>query len=220
VTTAGRPAALAIGVLMLLGASAVPARAELVFFASGRAMSVRAVRTEGDQLALQLRSGGVIFCDPALIVRVAPDEIPYPDEVPEVAAAPTIPALGAVPEDFRELIQTTAARHGVDPVLVSALIQVESAFHSGAISPKGARGLMQIMPSTGRQYGALDLLDPAVNIEAGVRHLKRLLTRYDLPQALAAYNAGEGAVDRFGGIPPFSETRNYVSRVLHLIGQS
>jgi soluble lytic murein transglycosylase-like protein len=79
---------------------------------------------------------------------------------------------------------------------------------------------MQIMPSTGRQYGALDLFDPKVNLDAGIRHLKSLLRRFELPIALAAYNAGEGAVSRFGGIPPFKETRNYVSRILKILGRS
>jgi soluble lytic murein transglycosylase-like protein len=109
----------------------------------------------------------------------------------------------------------------VDPRVVSALIQVESAYHSRAVSPKGARGLMQLMPATGRQYGALDLFDPKVNLEAGIQHLKKLLSRYDqLPLALAAYNAGEAAVDRFGGIPPFRETQDYVSRILRLLNRS
>jgi len=78
---------------------------------------------------------------------------------------------------------------------------------------------MQVMPTTGRQYGALDLFDPKVNVDAGVRHLKKLLSRYDLPLALAAYNAGEAAVDRFGGIPPFRETQRYVARILRILGQ-
>ena len=79
---------------------------------------------------------------------------------------------------------------------------------------------MQLMPATGRKYGALDLFDPKVNVEAGVQHLKRLLSRYDLPLALAAYNAGEAAVDRFGGIPPFRETQSYVSRILRILSRS
>jgi soluble lytic murein transglycosylase-like protein len=103
---------------------------------------------------------------------------------------------------------------------VNAVIQVESAYHSRAMSPKGALGLMQVMPATGRQFGALDLFDPKVNVDAGVQYLKKLLSRYDLPIALAAYNAGEAAVDRFGGIPPFRETQDYVSRILRLLSRS
>ncbi len=203
----------------LLGV-APAARAEIVFFPSGRILSVSAIRSQGENLVLKLRSGGEITCAKELIAKVEPDEVAYPDEI--LAALPAARALiepPAIPDRFRELITTAAARHGVDARVVHALIQVESAYHSRAISPKGARGLMQVMPSTGRQYGALDLLDPKVNVEAGVRHLKGLLRRFDLPLALAAYNAGEAAVDRFGGIPPFRETQNYVARILRLLNR-
>jgi len=200
-----------------------PARAELVFFQSGRAMSVRAIRSNGDELVLQLRSGGEIHCDKSLITKVEPDEVEYPEDVLE--ALPFAKAIvrepdAVIPEPYRELITAAAARHGVDPRVVSALIQVESAYHSRAVSPKGARGLMQLMPATGKQYGALDLFDPKVNLDAGIQHLKKLLSRYDLPLALAAYNAGEAAVTRFGGVPPFRETQNYVTRILRLLNRS
>lgn len=212
---------LAVAVMAAGLAWGTPAHAELVFFPSGRVLSVRAIRSNGDELVLKLRSGGEITCDKDLIVKVEPDEIEYPEEVLAAAApAETIIVPPAIPERYRELITTTAARHGVDARIVHALIQVESAYHSRAVSPKGARGLMQIMPSTGRQYGALDLFDPKVNLDAGVRHLKSLLKRFDLPIALAAYNAGEGAVSRFGGIPPFKETQKYVSRILQILGRS
>ncbi len=203
--------------------AAAPARAELVFFQSGRAMSVRAIRSDGDEIVLQLRSGGDIHCDKSLIVKVEPDEVEYPEEV--LQALPFARTLieiepPSIPEQYRDLVTQTAARHGVDARVVNALIQVESAYHSRAVSPKGAKGLMQLMPATGRQYGALDLFDPKVNLEAGIQHLKRLLTRYDLPMALAAYNAGEAAVNRFGGIPPFRETQDYVTRILRLLNRS
>ena len=205
---------------LLLLTAAAPAYAELVFFQSGRAMSVRAIRSENDGIVLQLRAGGDVHCDQSLIVRVEPDEVEYPDEVAEASSVAGEPDAPPIPEAFRELVTSTAAKHGVDARVVNALIQVESAYHSRAVSPKGARGLMQVMPTTGRQYGALDLFDPKVNVDAGVRHLKKLLSRYDLPLALAAYNAGEAAVDRFGGIPPFRETQNYVTRILRILGRS
>jgi hypothetical protein len=213
----GTAAVLALGV-----AWASPAQAELVFFPSGRALSVRAVRSDGDLLVLKLRGGGEITCDRDLIVKVEPDEIEYPEDV--IAALPAAKAIiepPAIPEPFRELVASTAARHGVDARVVHALIQVESAYRSRAVSHKGARGLMQLLPSTGRQYGALDLFDPKINLDAGIRHLKALLDRFEeLPLALAAYNAGEGAVARFGGIPPFKETQNYVTRILRLLDPS
>jgi hypothetical protein len=217
-----RLSSIAAGALVAVGlAWGTPAHAELVFFPSGRVLSVRALRSDGDLLVLKLRGGGEITCDRDLIVKVEPDEIEYPEDM--LAALPadkTVVEAPAIPERYRELITATAEKHGVDAHLVHALIQVESAYHPRALSPKGARGLMQLLPSTGRQYGALDLFDPKVNLDAGVRHLKSLLKRFDLPLALAAYNAGEGAVSRFGGIPPFKETRNYVSRILKILGRS
>jgi len=184
-------------------------------------MSVRAIRSDGNELVLQLRSGGEIRCDKTLITKVEPDEVEYPEDV--LDALPFARAIlepAAIPAQYRDMIAKSARLHGVDARVVNALIQVESAYHSRAVSSKGARGLMQLMPATGKQYGALDLFDPKVNIDAGIQHLKKLLTRYDLPSALAAYNAGEAAVDRFGGVPPFRETQNYVSRILRLLNRS
>ncbi len=207
--------------ILLSITAAAPARAELVFFQSGRTMSVRAIRSEGDDIVLQLRGGGEVHCDKSLIAKVQADEVDYPEEALDaLPSAGTTSAPLEIPERFRDLVTKTAARHGVDARVVDAVIQVESAYHSRAVSPKGARGLMQLMPATGRQYGALDLFDPKVNLDAGVQHLKKLLTRYDLPLALAAYNAGEAAVDRFGGIPPFRETQDYVTRILRLLSRS
>jgi hypothetical protein len=206
-----------LGSVLLVGAS--PAAAELVYFPSGRALSVRAIRSDGDLLVLQLRGGGEVTCGHDVIVRVAPDEVEYPEEI-AAASATDAARLAHLPEKFRTLIVDTASRHGVPVDLVNALIQVESGYRANVTSRKGARGLMQLLPATGRRYGALDLFDPHVNVDAGVRHLKSLLDRFDLPVALAAYNAGEAAVARFGGIPPFRETRNYVSRILALLKRS
>ena len=211
---------LILSALLLLITAVAPAHAELVFFQSGRAMSVRAIRSDNDEIVLQLRNGGEIHCDQSLIARVEPDEVEYPDEVAEASPSVDESSAPTIPEPFRELVRSTAARHGVDARVVSALIEVESAYRSRAVSPKGARGLMQVMPATGRQYGALNLFDPKVNVEAGVQHLKKLLSRYDLPLALAAYNAGEAAVNRFGGMPPFRETQNYVTRILRIVSGS
>jgi hypothetical protein len=113
-------------------------------------------------------------------------------------------------------IRETSERHGVSTGLVEAVIQVESAFNPLAVSPKGAQGLMQLMPQTASALGVQNALDPRQNIEGGVRHLRNLIGRYpgDLSRALAAYNAGEGAVDLYRGIPPYAETQRYVLKVL------
>jgi soluble lytic murein transglycosylase-like protein len=117
---------------------------------------------------------------------------------------------------YEDLIRSASDRHNVDADLIRAVIKVESDFDSSARSHKGATGLMQLMPETARLHNVLDLFDPGANIEGGVRHLKLLLGRYqgDLELSLAAYNAGIKAVEKHGGIPPFTETREYVRRVL------
>jgi soluble lytic murein transglycosylase-like protein len=201
--------------------SALPAHAELVFFASGRSLSVKGHHVEGDSLVLTLRGGGEIVCEPSVIARIAADEVPYP-EPEEPAAIPPAQEVSSQPEPsvlspYAEIINTAAADQGVDAKLVRAVIQVESAYRASARSPKGAMGLMQLMPDTARRYQVANPYDPKSNIEAGIKHLKSLLERFQLASALAAYNAGEAAVARFRGVPPYPETRDYVSRVLALL---
>jgi len=125
------------------------------------------------------------------------------------------PAMSIDRDGAEKLVREAAERHNVDPALVRAVIETESNWNSSAVSRKGAGGLMQLIPTTAQRYGANDVLNPQQNVDAGVRHLKWLLERYNgnLDLALAAYNAGEGAVDRAHGIPAFRETRNYVQKV-------
>jgi soluble lytic murein transglycosylase-like protein len=121
--------------------------------------------------------------------------------------------------EFDHLIERAAHSHAVRPELVRAVIVVESAFNPHAVSSRGAVGLMQLLPTTARRYGVADAFDPEQNISAGVQYLRDLLTRYgnNLELTLAAYNAGEDAVDRYGhSIPPFAETRHYVPTVLRI----
>jgi len=141
-------------------------------------------------------------------------------------ALPAI-SLGAAPaadsgrtaldgSDLRQLVQTISREHGVDPKLVDALVRVESSYDPNAVSRRGAMGLMQLMPATAKRLGVDDPFDPEKNIRGGVREFSRLLDQYsgNLQFALAAYNAGEGAVARYRGVPPYAETRDYVSRIL------
>ena len=118
-------------------------------------------------------------------------------------------------DGVEKIVREAADRHRVDPALVRAVIETESNWNPKAFSRKGAGGLMQLIPTTAQRYGAYDLFDPQQNIDAGVKHLKWLLERYNgnLDLALAAYNAGEGAVDRVHGIPSYRETQNYVQKV-------
>ena len=121
-----------------------------------------------------------------------------------------------------ELVASIARRHNVEPSLVDSVIRVESNYDPNAVSPKGAMGLMQLIPSTARRFGVSDTFHPAQNIEGGVRYLKYLMKLYngDERLALAAYNAGEGAVAKYNGIPPYPETQNYVYQVGKKLGQS
>jgi len=125
-----------------------------------------------------------------------------------------LPDLAPYAREIRE----AAARYGVEEALIKAVIRVESGFNSRAVSPKGARGLMQLMPGTATMLGVRDSFDPRQNIDGGVRHLRGLIDRFgaDLKLALAAYNAGEQAVVNHRGIPPYRETRDYVTRILGL----
>jgi soluble lytic murein transglycosylase-like protein len=199
--------------VLLLTAGAGRAGAEIICLSSGRMLSVRSHRIDGNTITFALRAGGEISCPLSLVRDILPDEVPYPDPpAPAALASVTLPAV-----PFADLIDAASAAHGVDPRLVRAMIAVESAYQPRAVSPKGAMGLMQLMPATARQYAVADPFDPKANIEAGVQHLKSLLGRFELGVALAAYNAGEAAVQRSGGIPPYRETRDYVSRILALL---
>jgi soluble lytic murein transglycosylase-like protein len=217
-----RPSRALLRAIALVGClgTATSARAELVFFTSGRSMSVKSHRVDGESLVIALRGGGEASFDRSLVTKIEPDEVPYPE--PESALADTIKpdtttdSAGAA---YGEIIDQVSAAHGVDARLVKALIQVESAYKPRATSRKGAMGLMQLMPETARQYAVRDPYDVRANIEAGISHLKVLLDRFPRPLALAAYNAGVAAVERFGGVPPYAETRDYVARILSIVGR-
>jgi len=209
---------------ILVSAAAVPASAEIVVLTSNRTLSVKSHRVDGDLIILTLRAGGEVTCDKSLIEKILPDEVPYPEPKTSESVALQAGADGGVGDPalldqtpYGQIIASMSEAHGVDPMLVRALIQVESNYRPQAKSNKGAMGLMQLMPATAREYKVRNPYDPTANISAGVKHLKALIDRMGAVElALAAYNAGEGAVKKFNGIPPYRETRNYVTRILSI----
>ena len=153
----------------------------------------------------------VVLTPAASAVAAVSSEVqPGSGEAPVAAK----PLAVTAPQALRKLADDAAGRHGVDPLLVDSVIRVESNYNPLAVSPKGAEGLMQLIPATARRFGVTNSFDVRENIEAGVTYLKYLLDMFgDDRLAVAAYNAGESAVMRYGDVPPYRETMNYVSRV-------
>lgn len=196
---------LRLAAIALVLLAAPSARAEIAVLANGQTLKVTGRRMEGERIFLTLKGGGEVGILPAEVRGFVPDEVV--DEVLAPVAEGT---------DIRALAIAAAQRHGLDPNLVLAVVGVESAFQPGAVSHKGAQGLMQLMPATARELGVVNPLDPAQNLDGGTRYLRRLIALYggDLGKALAAYNAGPGAVRRHRGVPPYRETHHYITRVL------
>jgi soluble lytic murein transglycosylase-like protein len=135
--------------------------------------------------------------------------------IPSTGSLKTAPAKSPIP--LNDLVNSASATYHLDPDLVNSVIHAESGFNAHAVSPKGARGLMQLMPGTAIQLGVNDAFDPEANVTGGSRYLRELLELYnfDLVKALAAYNAGPQRVEQYRGVPPFRETRAYVARIVH-----
>jgi len=193
-----------------------PAAADLVRLTNGRTIKVEMCLFEGDTAIFVFPGGGEVRTPRSLVEELLPDEEPDAGAEAELALAASAAATGPrlAPSAIRGLVDAIARRNGVEPKLAHAVVRAESNYNPLAVSPKGAMGLMQLMPATARQYGVADPFDPVQNLEAGLRHLRGLLRRYDRSRALAAYNAGQSAVDRYGGVPPYRETQLYVRRIL------
>ena len=193
--------------------------------ANGSVMKVSGYEVQGDMVRFDLPSGGRMTLELDRVERILDDEIVPEEERVEEDGSFTVAFREGdeVPETpYGELIYETARRHQMSPSLVAAMVRAESAFDPRAVSPKGARGLLQLMPATAQRFGiGMDEIhDPQKNLDGGVRYLKWLGERFegDLPLMLAGYNAGEGTVDRYQGVPPFRETTTYIKRIYGFLG--
>jgi soluble lytic murein transglycosylase-like protein len=168
-----------------------------------------------------VRTGRLVRSE-AVAARAVQARVITPREIPPRAPGAGDTRSAASPGPLDETIERIALEHDVDPHLVRSVIGVESNFDPYAVSHKGAQGLMQLIPGTARRFGVANVFNPVENIQGGVKYLKHLLTLHEgnFALALAAYNAGEGAVAQYGGIPPYPETRNYVYQVWKRWGEA
>ncbi|HTS29588.1 MAG TPA: lytic transglycosylase domain-containing protein [Bryobacteraceae bacterium] len=205
------------GILLLLAAGTALA-GESVVLTTGARLHADRHEMDGDKIRLY-DGAGYIEMDAAKVQGFESDEsgLPLPGKaVPEPAAAvaPSAASPAPAPLSPQELADAAADKYGLPRKLVHSVIKAESGFQTNAVSPKGAIGLMQLMPATSSELG-VDPNDPVQNVDAGARYLRDLLLKYDgkLWHALAAYNAGPAAVDKYNGVPPYAETLNYVKRI-------
>jgi hypothetical protein len=214
-------AALIVGLALL----PAPSSAELAVLTDGHVLKIDGYELLGDRMRLELRGGGRLTVSMLRLERIVDDEIvEIPDETPPLVSVPLRFDGSARPPStpFGDLFLEAGREHDLSADLLAAVARAESAFDPLAVSSKGARGLLQLMPATAQRFGVADheLFDPERNVEAGARYLAWLLDAFDEDplMVLAAYNAGEGAVRRYGGVPPYRETRGYVKRVLRYLG--
>ncbi|MGH6691848.1 MAG: lytic transglycosylase domain-containing protein, partial [Gammaproteobacteria bacterium] len=214
-----------VAIALLLSAQA--ASASIALFTDGRNLKIATYRVDEDVTRLALKAGGTMSLPLTRIERIVDDEVTTPEVIAEVKK---IAEEGVFPrKSWRfsdesspifnskyDKIIIAAARHfDVDAALISAVIKAESDFQPRTVSHKGARGLMQLMPATAKRFGVTNSFDPEANIYGGVRYLRWLLTTFEgnADLAVAAYNAGEGNVWKYNGVPPFRETVNYINRI-------
>lgn len=208
-----------IGWTVLMALTALPClAADSAVLRNG--FSIRHHRREIVGTITRLYVGG----DDSSFVDIPTAEIDHFETAPDEPALPLVPPLKKQPSaenlghplDLNEVVKTASGTYRLDPDLVNSVIRAESGFNVHAVSPKGAQGLMQLMPKTASQLGVQNAFDPQANVEGGTRYLRELLERYDfdLIKALAAYNAGPQRVEQYGGVPPYYETKAYVARIV------
>jgi len=207
-------------IAILIACAPTTANAKLAVFVDGRVLKVADARLEGSEIILDLGGGGRLRVPAVRIDRVIADEVE--NDVGNDLDDPNCPsrwADEALPEDlpFHASVRAAARTADLHPWLVAAVVQTESAFDPRAISRAGAAGLMQLMPAAAADHQVRDVFDPVDNLRGGAAHLRAMLDRFEsLSLALAAYNSGATTVERYQGIPPYKETRDYVRRVLGL----
>lgn len=199
-----KPILTGMAILIATALYSAPARADYAVLRSGVRLHITGYESNGPHMRLTVE-GGTVDVQAEDVVAIEPEDHFEP--------VPPSPVTTAGP--FANLIHAAAQKHGLDENLIARVIAMESNFNPRAASRRQALGLMQLLPQTAAHYSVADIFDPAQNIEAGAHYLKDLLTRYrgNLTLALAAYNAGPEMVERYGGIPPFQETQNYVRQI-------
>jgi hypothetical protein len=199
-----KPILTGVAILIAAALCSPSARADYAVLRSGVRLHITGYETNGAHMRLTIE-GGTVDVQAEDVVAIEPEDHFEP--------VPPSPVTTAGP--FANLIHAAAQKHGLDENLIARVIAMESNFNPRAASRRQALGLMQLLPQTAAHYSVADIFDPAQNIEAGAHYLKDLLTRYrgNLTLALAAYNAGPEMVERYGGIPPFPETQNYVRQI-------
>jgi len=216
------------GVVAILAMAALPClAAEVAVLKNGFSIKHERREVVGDVTRLYMNKEGSSFVDvPTSEIEhfeAAPDDPTPIAHVPDTTSRPVPPPRGGIGGfpgrpviDLNQVVNEASGRYRLDPDLVNSVIKAESDFNAHAVSPKGARGLMQLMPGTASQLGVPNAFDPQANVEGGTKYLRELLEKYnfDIIKALAAYNAGPQTVERFGGVPPYHETKAYVARIV------